>query len=177
MQFAANDSSIHLLAVDQINLSCSAENAAISLEPEIRASFAKVNVTAAKYAIAASSFEQARSYIDAGMQYLHEDHWDSQYSLSLKLYELSASVSCSRGDRETMSRHLNAIAVNVKQFEDSLYASSLFAKLLASQTKYDKAMENCILILSNLGEEISQDVSFQEVQIGSCTVNIGKYHC
>ena len=63
-----------------------------------------------------------------------------------------------------MSTCLHEIIANVKSFEDSLTSSSLLAKLLASSSKYKEAMGNCLSVLSNLGEEISPDVSFPVVQ-------------
>lgn len=101
----------------------------------------------------------ARSYIDAGIRLLDTQHWETQYSLSLDLFELSSSVSCIIGDISAMSNRLNEIVANVKTFEDSLNASSLLAKLLASSSKYEEAITNCLSVLSALGEDISVDVS------------------
>ena len=51
-----NNPSVHLLAVNQINLYCEDQN----LSPEERSQFAYVNATAAKYAVAAYSFGQGQ---------------------------------------------------------------------------------------------------------------------
>lgn len=59
LQFAANNPTIHLLAVDQINLSCK-DMQTITMPIQERSTFAQANVTAAKMAIASSSFEQGR---------------------------------------------------------------------------------------------------------------------
>ena len=56
----------------------------------------------------------ARSYIDAGMKLLEQNHWVTQYALSLQLFELSASVSCMDGDTQSMSERLNEVITNVK---------------------------------------------------------------
>ena len=56
------------------------------------------------------------------------------------------------GDIGTMPETLSRITENVKSFEDSLIASSLLAKLLASSSKYDEAITVCLSVLSNLGE-------------------------
>ena len=79
-------------------------------------------------------------------------HWLTQYQLSLDLYEMSASVSCARGDISAMSPALDHILLNARSFEDSLKASSLLVKLLAASSKMDDAINNCIVILQNLGE-------------------------
>lgn len=62
-----------------------------------------------------------------------------------------------------MSSCLNEIISNVRSFEDSLTSSSLLAKLLASSARYDEAMENCLTVLRNLGEEVNPDVNLSIV--------------
>lgn len=93
------------------------------------------------------------------MQLLDARHWQTQYTLSLNIYEMSASVSCMRGDIDTMSSCLDEILSHAKSFDDSLKASSLLVKLLASQSRFEEARSNCLLILSNLGEVFPQDVN------------------
>eukprot|EP00571_Detonula_confervacea_P007852 CAMPEP_0172328136 /NCGR_PEP_ID=MMETSP1058-20130122/60192_1 /TAXON_ID=83371 /ORGANISM="Detonula confervacea, Strain CCMP 353" /LENGTH=1251 /DNA_ID=CAMNT_0013045237 /DNA_START=1035 /DNA_END=4787 /DNA_ORIENTATION=- len=81
LESAANNSTVHLLAVDQINVFCKDGN----LSHEECAQYAHANATAAKFALGASSFEQARAYINIGIQLLKAQHWQTQYSLSLNL--------------------------------------------------------------------------------------------
>ena len=88
---------------------------------------------------------------------LDANHWQQQYSLSLDLYEMSASVSCINGDTADMQQCLNEIICYVKSFEDSLTASGLLTKLLAASSKYSEAIENCLSVLSTLGEDFPQD--------------------
>ena len=94
---------------------------------------------------------------------LDTNRWVEQYSLTLCLYEMSASVSGFNGDVGALTVCLNEIIINVKSFEDSLTASSLLAKLLAASGKYDEAMRNCLSILSALGEEFPQDIDLSIV--------------
>mmetsp|Transcript_12564 Transcript_12564/g.27248 ORF Transcript_12564/g.27248 Transcript_12564/m.27248 type:complete len:1558 (+) Transcript_12564:111-4784(+) len=159
LRSAADNPTTHLIAVDQINIYC---KGAI-LSPEERSQYAEINATAAKFSIAGSTFEQARSYISIGMKMLGSNHWEDQYTLSLKLYEMSASISCIKGDIGAMASCLNETIANAKSFEDSLTSSSLLAKLLASSSKCGEAMGNCLLILSTLGEDFPQDVTLPMV--------------
>jgi len=155
-----NNPTIHLLAMDQINIFCKGRD---NHCPEEREQFAKNNVVAAKFAIAASSFEQARSYIDIGMQLLQTKHWETDYLLSLDIFEMSASISCINGDISNMSMCLDEILSHARTFNDSLKASSLLVKLLASMSKFDEARSNCLVILSNLGEVFPSNVSLPVV--------------
>ena len=94
---------------------------------------------------------------------LDAGHWQNHYSLSLDLYELSASVSSFHGDTATLQNCLNQIKANVKSFDDSLTSSSLLVKLLGASSKYDEAIGNCLSVLSTLGEDFPQDISLSIV--------------
>lgn len=191
LRSAPENSTIHLLAVDQINIF--AKDAFLSSDE--KSQYADINATAAKFSIGLSSFEQgqckptafvvltlvfrapyllaqpalllrvtlARTYIDTGMQLLGDNHWDDQYSLSLRLYEMAASISCFNGDTDAMYSRLNQIIANVRSFEDSLTSSSLLAKALAASAKYKDAVENCVSILSTLGETLPDSIDFPMV--------------
>ena len=105
----------------------------------------------------------ARPYVDVGMKMLDSNHWESQYHLSMKLYDLSAKLYCFKGDSNALHNCLMEIIANVKSFEDSLSSSLLLSKHLASQSKLKDAMDNCFSVLSALGEEFPQDVSLSMV--------------
>ena len=65
----ANNTTMHLLAVDHINMFCEVG----SLSSDERAEYAKANAKAAKYAIAASSFEKGelvQSYLMGNIFFL-----------------------------------------------------------------------------------------------------------
>jgi len=156
-----DDPTIQLLAVDQINRCCKEEDG--SLTPEERSKYAHANADAAKFAISASSFKQARSYINVGMKLLEAQHWQTQYALSLSLYEMSASVSFMRGDQNAISSCINEILSNAKSFDDSLKASVLLVRLLGSSLKFEKARKHCLKILSKLGEDLPSTTSVPRV--------------
>ncbi|KAL9184830.1 hypothetical protein ACHAXT_002607 [Thalassiosira profunda] len=106
----------------------------------------------------------ARSYIETGIGLLEANHWETQYPLSLSLFELSASVSFITGDTTTMYSRLQEVLAHVLTFEDSLKGASLLVKLLASNSDYDGAMENCLDILKHLGETFPREINASTVQ-------------
>ena len=77
---------------------------------------------------------------------------------------MSASVSCITGDTTTMHSRLQQVLAHVLTFEDSLKGASLLVKLLASNSDYDGAMENCLDILKHLGEVFPPEISLSTVQ-------------
>ena len=107
-----------------------------------------------------------------GIQLLETQHWETQYSLSLDLFEMSASVSCMHGDITKMSTCLDEISSHARTFYDSLKASSLLVKLLASSSKFEEARSNCLMILSNLGEVFPSEVSLPRVLNELSTIQV-----
>ena len=99
-----------------------------------------------------------------GMALLADDHWESQYQMSLVLYKMSASVCFMCGDTITLSSCLDAIMTHAKLFEDSLSSSGLFSKLLAASSKYSEAMDNCLSVLSVLGEDFPENIETSTVE-------------
>ena len=91
-----------------------------------------------------------------GISLLESGHWEDQYTLSLDLYEMSASLYLMCGNSSKMSSCLDEILHHVNSFEDGINASTLLIKLLGSQSKYAEAISNCLSLLSKLGEEFAQ---------------------
>jgi predicted ATPase len=121
--------------------------------------FARLNLAAGKHSFAASSYEQARCYFEAGISLLHSDPWNQQYSLCLELFEMSAVVDLIDGNVETVSMKLGCILSNSKSFDDSLNARALRAKFLASQGQFVQAAKEIVEVLSALGEDFPGDIS------------------
>ena len=87
-----------------------------------------------------------------------------QYSLSLDLYEVSASLCYMGGDTAKMSSCLDEILAHANVFEDSLKASAMFARLLSPLSKHRDAITNCLDILEKLGEEFPSQPDLAIVQ-------------
>ena len=100
----------------------------------------------------------AEIYTNAGLQLLDANNWQSQYSLSLQLYELAASVSFAHGDTTRMKAYINDVLSNAQSFEDGLHSSFLLMQLLAASSHYPEAISTGIGILSKLGEDFPQDI-------------------
>ena len=109
-------------------------------------------------------FVLARRYIDMGMKLLETRKWETQYSLCLDLYEMSASVAAMHGDTAKLSTCLDEILSHVRAFGDSLKALSLSVKLLACTARFEEARSKCLMVLSALGEEFPRDIDHHLVQ-------------
>ncbi|KAL9184861.1 hypothetical protein ACHAXT_002638 [Thalassiosira profunda] len=95
---------------------------------------------------------------------LEANHWETHYALSLDLFNMSASLCWMQADTATMAERLDDVIKHSKTFDDSLPASCLLVKLLASTSDFDAARKNCVLILSKLGVNIPPEVTLPLVQ-------------
>jgi hypothetical protein len=156
-----NDQSTAGLAVDQINPWIKDKSI---LNQEERLLFAKLNLKAGKQAVATCCFSQSRDNFEAGIALLAGNRWNAQYRLSLELYENSAMASFMAGNFDTMPSRLEEILSNAASLQDTLTASALLAKLLASKGQVASAMSNCLDVLQNLGESFPREPSYSDAK-------------
>lgn len=156
MRWNSLDSNHIILAADQMNL-CKDE---FEISSEERVNIAGLQLLAGKHSMKSSCFESARSYIESGISLLQENHWESNYSLSLELYEMSALVSFidGNGNADATLKRLQSILQHARTFEDTLNASVLLSKFMGSRGNYAEAINNCLGILSNLGETFPNEI-------------------
>eukprot|EP00581_Thalassiosira_minuscula_P001914 CAMPEP_0183748936 /NCGR_PEP_ID=MMETSP0737-20130205/68026_1 /TAXON_ID=385413 /ORGANISM="Thalassiosira miniscula, Strain CCMP1093" /LENGTH=1365 /DNA_ID=CAMNT_0025984679 /DNA_START=116 /DNA_END=4210 /DNA_ORIENTATION=+ len=167
LQGIYDNAELSALAVDQIN---KCKNADGVLNPVEQVLFARLNLAAGKHATAASSYEQAYGYFEAGISLLNDNAWVKQYSLCLELYEMSVAVSFMNGKLETVSSRLDIILSQARTFEDAMNSWAFRAKLLASQEQHALAKKELLEILSKLGEEFPNDYSLAHVSSQICTI-------
>ncbi len=55
---------------------------------------AKLNLKAGKIAMAASSFDSATNYLLLGVSLLNDESWESEYDLSLGIYDAGECKKC-----------------------------------------------------------------------------------
>ncbi|MGK7873169.1 MAG: AAA family ATPase [Xenococcaceae cyanobacterium] len=69
-----------------------------------RDELAQLNLMAGKKARASAAYESALRYLEIGIELLRENSWQTQYNLTLKLYETAAEAAYLSGDFEQMER-------------------------------------------------------------------------
>ena len=109
--------------VDQINLGLRCKT------PAMRVDVARLNLEAGLKCFEQSANATAKAYLNHARLFLPNDHWESQYSLSLQLYFLLAksSYSCGHGDEAHSS--LLAILKEGRCIEDKVDAYYLLMNI------------------------------------------------
>lgn len=99
-----------------------------------------------------SAFAAASSYFAMGTSLLREDHWISQYELSLRLYNAAAEMECCRGHARETDKLVNAILVHARTFGDRLRAYETKIYSLGSRQSISQAIDLALDVCKQLGE-------------------------
>lgn len=121
-----------------------------------------LNYKAGAIAMNRSDYETASHYFSLASQMLPNNHWKSNYKLSLKLNIATAKAAYSTGDTQKSQAVLDIILKEANSVEDKLDAYSLVAFIHHSQERGKKAHETCQDVLTQLGEEIPECVTPDE---------------
>lgn len=153
------DDNTIITIVDQINHNLDALKQSSS---SMRLEVASLNHMAGLAAMSRSDYDTASTYLKVSLQLLPDDHWKSNYRLSLDSYMATAKVACSSGDMDKSESALKAVFKEATSLEDKVEAYYLYVNLLHSQERGEEAHLTCEDILSKLGENITDHVTPEE---------------
>lgn len=112
---------------------------------------AEMNLTASKRSIAGAAFESAAEYLARGISLLPEDHWTSQYRLSLELYSAAAETHYCTGKLEKAKERCNeVIAQSTQPILDKERAYTVLLESINAEDNTVLAEAKCIEVLSLL---------------------------
>jgi len=153
------DDNTVITIADQINHNLDALRQSGS---SMRLEVASLNYMAGVAAMSRSDNDTASAYLSVSLQLLPDDHWQSSYRLSLKLYIATAKVACSSGYMDKSDAALKVIFKEATSLEDKLEAYYLYVNLLHSQEQGEEAHTTCQDVLAQLGEKIPEYVTPEE---------------
>ena len=109
-----------------------------------------------------SDYNTASSYLGVSLQLLPDEHWQSNYALSLCTYMALAKAAYSTGNVEKSEATLKRIFKEATSLEDKLDSYYLYINLLHSQERGEEAHLTCQYVLEQLGEKIPEFVTPEE---------------
>ena len=123
---------------------------------------ASLNYQASQAAMNRSDYNTASSYLGVSLQLLPNEHWQSNYALSLCTYMALAKAAYSTGNVEKSEATLKRIFKEATSLEEKLDAYYLYINLLHSQERGEEAHLTCQYVLEQLGEKIPEFVTPEE---------------
>ena len=126
--------------------------------PDEQERLARFNLMAGRKALAATAHAAALNYLSVGRSLLAVDCWNSQYELTLALYESLAEAAALNGDYEQMEQLVQAVSDRALTLLDKIKVYDV--KIQAYQA------QNQLRVAAHFGLEVLRllDVTFPEQQ-------------
>ena len=122
---------------------------------------ARYNLIAGKKAVEMSEFNIAFYYFDHGISFLRKKHWQTDYELSLELYNHAAKCALVIKDMTSLTILCDGVAKNARDPDDMLDTSFITMSGLA-HTNALLSIEQGLRLLDQLGIDIIEPSSREE---------------
>lgn len=166
IQFAEdiNNEEVLFAAVNQLNLG---GHGGVS-ETEECFVFAKYNLMAGQRAMNMSQFSNAYTLLNHAVQFLrqsNENVWvqEERYPFVLELYELTCKAALAVGDVQGLKMFAEEVLKNAKHADDKVKTQMVVVSNLAYASKIRQALQLGLVILAQLGEELSNNPTQEEI--------------
>ncbi|MBD2435262.1 ATP-binding sensor histidine kinase [Nostoc sp. FACHB-110] len=147
--------------VNQLNV-----GTAYLTEQAEKTELAKLNLIAAQKAKASTAYEVALKYLKTGIELLSIDAWESEYKLTLGLYEGAAEVAYLSGNFEQMQQWAEVVLQNANNLLDKVkvYEVKIISAIIQSQQL--TAIQTALSVLNLLGIELPEKPTPSDIQQG-----------
>jgi len=154
--------------VDHLNVGVGAGTGALFLltHQAERDEIAKLNLMAGQKALAATAYEAALQYFNAGRELLSVDSWQNSYDLTLALYDAVAEAAYLIGDFEQMEQLVEAVLNHAKTVLDQVKVYEVKIQAAGAQGNLKKAIEIGLQMLKLLGVVLPEEPSHFDTQRG-----------
>jgi PAS domain S-box-containing protein len=116
---------------------------------------AKLNLEAARKAKVATAYYAAFNYAQIGSELLGPIGWQTQYQITLALYETLAETAFLQGDLDAVPILVHLVLDRAKTVLDRLKVYEIIIQLHTIQKEYQRAIGSALEILQQLGVNLS----------------------
>ncbi|MDY6806616.1 MAG: AAA family ATPase [Cyanobacteriota bacterium] len=132
--------------------------------PEEREELARLNLAAGTKAKAATAYEAAGEYFAVGRELLAADSWESQYELTLALYESAASVAYLNGEFEEMEGLIEEVLREGRTLLEQVKVYEVRLQAYAARNQFVEAIETAFSVLKLLGVSFPEAPTDADIQ-------------
>ncbi|MBN3887641.1 MAG: AAA family ATPase [Nostoc sp. JL31] len=136
------------------------------IEQSEKTELARLNLIAGRKAKASTAYEVALKYFTNGIELLNIDSWQTEYTLTIGLYEGAAEVAYLGGDFEQMQKWAEVVQQKAKILLDKVkvYEVQIIASII--QSKQLEAIQTAVSILQLLGISFPDEPTSTDIQQG-----------
>jgi predicted ATPase/signal transduction histidine kinase len=132
--------------------------------PAERIELAQLNLIAGRKGIAATAYPTALSYLTQGIKLLGNEGWQSQYDMTLELYELSIEAASLSNSLQLMEDLIEVLLNNAQCDLDCIRTYDIKIQSYSSQNRLLEAVQVAQQALNRLGFNLSTDPSQLDVE-------------
>jgi len=133
-------------------------------QPELREQLARLNLAAGVKAKAATAYSAAVEYLGVGRELLAADCWQSQYELTLALYESAAEAAYLNGQFEEMEGLVSLVLERARTLLDKIKAYQAQIQAKIAQNQLLSAVETALEVLKLLEITFPESPEFSDIQ-------------
>ncbi|MDZ7970005.1 MAG: AAA family ATPase [Nostoc sp. DedSLP03] len=137
-----------------------------------RTEIARLNLMAGKKAKASAAYEPALNYLEIGMGLLESSSWQTQYQLTLAIYETAAETAYLLGNFEQMERLVQIVLERSKTILDRVKITEVKIVALLAQTKLKQALEIGMPMLRQLKLKLPEQPTIFHVLMGLLKIKL-----
>ncbi len=136
------------------------------IEQSEKTELARLNLIAGRKAKVSTAYEAALKYFTNGIELLSIDAWQTEYTLSISLYEGAAEAAYLGGDFEQMQQWADVVQKEAKILLDKVkvYEVQIIASII--QSKQLEAIQIAVSILKLLGTNFPDEPTSTDIQQG-----------
>ncbi|WP_251960426.1 trifunctional serine/threonine-protein kinase/ATP-binding protein/sensor histidine kinase [Nostoc commune] len=136
------------------------------IEQSEKTELARLNLIAGRKAKASTAYEVALKYFTNGIELLNIDAWQTEYALTIGLYEGAAEVAYLGGNFEQMQQWAEVVQQEAKVLLDKVkvYEVQIIASII--QSKQLEAIKIAVSILQLLGISFPDEPTSTDIQQG-----------
>jgi predicted ATPase/signal transduction histidine kinase len=129
-----------------------------------RYELAKMNLLAGQKAISSTAYQAALKYLTTGRQLLSPDSWETEYELSLALYEALAEVTYLTGDFQGSEDFVEVVLAQAKTLLEKIKVYEIRIQAYGAQGKAIEAVNTAVNVLKQLGIEFPENPTQSDVE-------------
>jgi predicted ATPase/signal transduction histidine kinase/tRNA A-37 threonylcarbamoyl transferase component Bud32 len=128
-----------------------------------RRELAQLNLSAGQKAIASIAYDSALKYLTTGIQLLAKDSWETDYDLTLSLYEDSAEAAYLSGEFDRMEWAIEIVLQKAQSLLDRLKVTEVKILLYGANNQATKAVKVANDFLKLLGVDFPENPSHADI--------------
>ncbi|MBE9005117.1 AAA family ATPase [Fortiea sp. LEGE XX443] len=130
-----------------------------------RDEIAKMNFIAGRKALASTAYAAAIKYLRTGIELLSSDKWETQYELTLALYETAAEAAYLAGEFDQMEQLVDVVLACANTLLEKVKVYEVKIQAYGAQNKALEAVNTALTVLKQLGVEFPENPSQSDIQM------------